>query len=285
MDNAELLENYARRLSSKGKTRKLYLNYAQDFLDYADGNFVRGTIDKYLVRLKRRKYSDGTINFIFRVVRTLFNRNNFEWPYNRGEAPRIREDKVQAPALHPNIIIRMIQAVKEEGNPDEKAFFTLSTTYGLRRVEMVGLSKGDVRIKDKTIYIATAKGGQDRFHIMPEEIIPYLKQYDFDNKKSEQFMFTLWYLIEHRIGLRHIDRVGWESVRRTLTTMLLDKRLPEPTVRSFLRWKQPTSSYTSYPYSAVKFVGREGESLKVVGKALDVDNEVFKVHPFIEHWR
>lgn len=286
MDNAELLGNYSRRLSSRGKTRKLYLHYAEDFLDYAGGNFDKETIDKYLVHLrKKHKYSDSSINFIFRIIRTLFGRNNLEWPYRGGEAPQIREESIQAPALAPDIIGEMIQAVKKDGEPYEKAFFALSTTYGLRRIEIMKLSQGDVRIKDKTIYVATAKGGQDRFHMIPEEILPYLKQYNFDSKISEFKLLTLWYRIEYKIGLKHIDRVGWESVRRTLTTMLLDKRLPEPTVRSFLRWKQRTSPYRPYPYSAVKFVGREGEFLKVVAEARDVDNKVFKVHPFIKYWR
>jgi len=285
MNNTQLLAQYSRMLSSKGKTRSLYVRHAEDFLEYADGKFGRETIDKYLVHLrKKHKYSDSSINFVFRIIRTLFGRNNLEWPFKRGEAPQIREGKVQAPALHPDIIIRMIQAVKEKGDPGEKAFFALSTTYGLRGIEMRRLSQRDVRIKDRVIHIATAKGGQERFHIIPNGIIPYLKQYNFDNQISESALFALWYRIEHRIGLEHIDRVGWESVRRTLTTMLLDKRLPEPTARSFLRWKQRTSSYTSYPYSAVRFVGRDEEVIEVVGEARNVDREVFKVHPFIEYW-
>lgn len=285
MSSTQLLAQYSRMLSSTGKTRTLYLHFAGDFLDYADGDFSKETINKYLEHLRRKhKYSDGSINFAFRVIRTLFSRNNLEWPYRRGESPSIREGKVQAPALHPNTIIRMIQAVKEKGEPDEKAFFALSTTYGLRRTEMLRLSQLDVRIKDRSIHIATANQGQERYHLIPEEIIPYLKQRNFDNNITEFALLVLWYRIEHRIGLKHIDRVGWESVKRTLNTLLL-RQLPALIVMSFLRWKQRTSPFMPYRYSAVKFVGEEGESIKGVGEALDVDNEVFKAHPFIEYWR
>ncbi len=284
MNNIELLENYSKRLGSTGKTRSLYLRYASDFLAYAAGNFERETIDKYLARLRRQKYSDGSVNLIFRIVRTLFSRNDIEWPFNRGESPLIREDRIQAPALAPDIIEEMIQAVKKGGKPEEKAFLAISTTYATRRIEMVELSAEDVNIKDRTIHIATAKHGRERTHIIPEVIVPYLEPYDFDNKRSESELFTLWYRIEYIIELEHTNQVGWHSVRRTLNTLLLD-HLPEATVMSFMRWKQRTSSHMPYRYSAQRFVGRDGMSTKVVGKALDVDSKVFEVHPFLEFWK
>ena len=284
MNNTELLENYSRRLGSTGKNRVLYLRYAGDFLKYADGNLNREAIDKYLARLKRQKYSDGSINLIFRVVRTLFGRNGIEWPFGRGESPQIREDRVQAPALDPDVIGEMIKKVKEEGEPDEKAFLAISTIYATRRIEMTELSTKDVNIRDRTIHIATAKHGRERTHMIPGEIIPYLEGYNFNEGTSEFDLFTLWYRIEYRIGLEHIDRVGWHSVRRTLNTLLLDD-LPEMTVMSFMRWKQRTSSHMPYRYSAQRFVGREGMTTKVVGEARDVDSKVFAVHPFLGYWR
>ncbi len=284
MSNAEILENYTKRLGSSGKTRSLYIRYASNFLEYAGGEFDREKIDKYLVRLGRQKYADGSINLIFRIIRTLFSRNDIEWPYNRGESPQIREDRIQAPALDPDIIGEMIQAVKTEGEPSEKAFLAISTIYATRRVEMVGLVMDDVNIRDRTIHITTAKHGRERTHMIPEEIVPYIEGYDFDVGRSESEIFTLWYSLEYRIGLDHTHRVGWHSVRRTINTLLLDN-LPEATVMSFMRWKQRTSSHMPYRYSAQRFVGRDGMSTKVVGAARDVDSKVFEVHPFLEYWR
>lgn len=288
MDNAELLQNYEKRLGSKGKTKNLYLRYAKDFLNYADGNFDRETIEKFLSRLKvkgtHRKYSDGSVNFVFRIIRTLFSRNNIEWPYNRGESPQIRESKVNAPALHPNLIGNLIVAVKDQGAPDMRAFLALSTVYGLRREEMAELTQDDVNLRDKTIHVSTAKHGRERTHMIPGDILPYLRGYDFNQAITVNNLFVLWYRIESLVGLRHTDQVGWHSIRRTLNTLLL-RQLPEATVYGFLRWKQATSSHMPFRYSAVKFVGEEGETTEVVGEALDVDTEVFKVHPFLEYWR
>ena len=204
--------------------------------------------------------------------------------FRRGESPIIREDRIEAPALDPNIIGEMIMAVKKEGEPDEKAFLAISSTYGTRRTEMVQLTQADVNLKGKTIHIATAKHGRERTHLIPEVIVPYLNEYNFDTDRSEFSLFTLWYRLEYRIGLEHTDQVGFHSIRRTLNTILLD-HLPEARVMSFLRWKQRTSSHMPYRYSAQRFVGREGLTTKVVGEAKDVDTKIFEVHPFLKYWR
>ncbi len=287
MENTKLLEKYAKRLGSKGTNRNFYLKVAGDFLEYAGGNFERETVDGFLAKLKKKKhYSEGSVNLIFRVIRTLYNRNNLEWPFAQGDAPQIREDSVQVPALHPNTIMRLIEKARASGEPDERAFLALSTTYALRRIEMVELGEKDIRIKDQTIHIATAKHGRERTHMIPDAILPYLEGYDFDDQKLSQFSLTLlWYRLERSIGLDHINRVGWHSIRRTVNT-LLARKLSENTVKAFLRHKQATSSNMTYRYSAVRFVGEPEDMVEVVGGALQADLEVFAegVHPFIDYW-
>ena len=130
MNNEEILRNYERGLASSGKTRSLYIRFAGEFLDYAEGDFSREKISKYLENMRHKKNrdgtlkSDGTVNFAFRVVRTMFSRNNLDWPFRRGEAPNIREDNIQAPALHPLTTIKAIQAVKEGEYPAEAVSYT-----------------------------------------------------------------------------------------------------------------------------------------------------------------
>lgn len=292
MNKEECLERYSRSLGSEGKTRGLYIRYATDFLEYSNGNFDREVIMKYLERIRRKsKYSDGSVNFIFRVIRTLFNRNaallateGIEWPFRRGETPQIREKNVQAPALNPITIGRMIKASREKGNIAEQTFLALSSTYGLRRIEMINLNPKDVNLKDKVIHIATVKHGRERSHIIPEEIIPILKTYDFERVMSEFTLLGIWYLIEYRIGLKHISRVGFHSIRRTLNT-LLARQLSDITVKSFLRHKQRTSSDMTYRYSAITFVGEAEDVTELSSDSYTVDQEVFSVHPFLEHWR
>ncbi len=297
ISNAELLSRYEKRLGSKGSTRNHYLRYVNDFLEFKEeieGDLDRETILGFMNHLKHaHAYSEGSINLVFRIIRTLFKRSELllyqegiEWPFAHGEAPTISEDAIVAPALHPKTIIRMIKAVREYGDLAEMAFLALSSTYGLRRVEMIGLTNKDVRIKDRTIHIATAKHGRERTHVIPEEIIPFLRGYNFDQKISEFFLFTLWYRFEYRIKLQHTPQVGFHSIRRTVNT-LLARKLPDITVKSFLRHKQKTSADMTYRYSAITFVGEEEDTKEVVGGALLADTDVFAegVHPFVEYWR
>ena len=287
MDNAKLLEKYARRLGSVGANRNAYLKVAGDFLDFANGSTERETILAFLEKVKKKKnYSQSSLNLVFRVIRTLFNRNDIEWPFAQGEAPRIREESMNVPALNPVTIIRMIEAVKTSAEASWKAFLALSTTYGVRRIEMCQLKNKDIRIKDMTIHVETTKHGRERTHILPDSIVPYLEGYDFDQEISEFSMTLIWYRLEQLIDLDHIDRVGWHSIRRTVNT-LLGKKLPELTVKSFMRHKQATSSNMTYRYSAVKFVGEPEDTVEVVGGAAQTDQDVFAsgVHPFVDYWR
>jgi integrase len=282
--NEEILENYTRRLSCTGALRAQYIRYAVEFLDYAGGEITREKVLSYVEKQRRKGQSDGTVNFKFRQIRTIFSRNNMEWPFNRGEAPQIRENKVNAPALDPEVIIEMIEAVKKKGQVDERFFLALSSTYGVRRTELRNLIPGDILLKDRVLHIATAKHGRDRNHMIPEQIVPYLEAYEFsETTVSDFYLLGVWYRLENMVGMEHTNRVGFHAVRRTIDTMLL-RSLPDATVSSFMRWKQRTSSSMSFRYSAQTFVGKGGPTTKVTGESLETDKLVFEVHPFIKYW-
>ena len=281
----ELLECYEAGLGGSEQGRKQYLSYATKFITFAAGKPpTRVTIDSYITYLQKKGYKDGSIDFAFRIVRALFKRNKLDWPYRRGEAPVIREDKINAPAIDPCIINDMISIARQgKMTSTEAALLALSTTYGLRKGELLELETEDVLISDSVIHIATKKHGRFRSHVIPPEITPYLECHDF-HKLSERELLVIWYRLESYIGLPHFSQVGWHSVRRTLTTLLGDV-LPNNVIGNFMRWKHGTSSDMVYRYSATTFVGREGPQTKVTGEAKTVDMKVFAVHPWLPKWR
>lgn len=278
----EVLDRYEKGLS-RGRNYSTYIGYAADFIRYSEGNLDRETVLRYVRKLEAKGYTAGTINLIFRTIHTVFSRNKIDWPFRRGEAPQIREDQVNAPALMPDLVGEMIVKTREKHDPLECCFLALSTTYGLRREEMVNLTAEDVNTRDHTIHIATLKHGRDRTHVIPELIVPYLQSHDFSQAISMFTIFALWYRIEQNVGFRHLNQVGWHSIRRTLSTML-SKQLSQNTVDSFLRHKQRTSTNMAFRYSAIQFVGKEGTTTEVVGEAFTVDQDVFRVHPFLQYW-
>jgi integrase len=275
------LVKYERGLGSKGNTRTHYLKYAKEFLEHSNGRRDRQAVDDYLAYLERtRHYSGGSLNLVFRIVGTLFRRNGWEWPFRHGEAPVVHEDEVNAPALDPADIVVMIRA-RDKLDEQERSMLALSTTYGLRRVEMVGLRREDFR--GETIFISTAKHGRERMHIVPPEISPFLEDYSFPTVTAYD-LFACFRRIEYKSGLEHIEGVAWHSIRRTLLTLLGD-HLPEMVVASFLRWKQRTSAIMPFRYSAIRFVGSSGTRMVTLGESRTVDEKVFQVHPFVKEWQ
>jgi integrase len=288
----KLYDHYESRLASKGFNRTQYLKWVKAFLEYCEGsdfkaeaNFqdedaVRSKIQEYFVKLKRQ-YGDGSLGTIWSILRAFFNRNHLEWPFGKGEAPSQSEDKKQHPALDPELVKEIILAVREKGSPEEQAFLALSTTYGLRRGELLALTPEEFKLKDRIIYVATLKHGRARSHLIPEEIIPYLEGYDFSQRISLSTLAILWYKIEDKAGLTHYPRVGFHSIRRTLNTVL-ERDFKGEEIKTFLRHK--SGNDMTMAYTATKFITREGATNKLAAVLSDLDKRVFEVHPFLPAW-
>ena len=96
----DLLQKYASNLPDSS-SRNQYVSYARNFLDSADA-LDKESINKYLAKLKKQGKSAGTINFTFRVLRTLFNVNKLDWPFRRGESPQIGQRDEYSRPLTPS---------------------------------------------------------------------------------------------------------------------------------------------------------------------------------------
>lgn len=300
----EMLDIYKNHLASTGKDRKRYIDFVQKFLAYADGKYDRETVDGFIKNEKRKHhYSDGTVNLEFRVIRTFFGRNKLDWPFNKGEAPVIHEGDVNQPAIDPEegrILIQKMRAA-DSGHPviaAAQTFLAISSVYGLRRTEMVNLRSKHINIPDRTLFIETLKHGIERYHLIPEPVIPYLEQYDFDVPRSENFIFILWYQIEYIAGVTsHVHGMNWHSFRRTIRTSLKDNGVPDPDIEYFLNHKTATSSNMALRYSATKyasmFAPKGSKKASVRGSVLIPDQKIFeqdedgeyKYHPFVGDWR
>lgn len=286
MNKTELLEKYASNLAGS-KNRNHYLSYAGDFLDHADG-LNKESVVKYAERLRRRKRSAGTINFAFRVVRRLFVVNGIEWPFLRGEAPPIGQRDEYKPALDPELIKIMIDKAKSgKLATDEAAFLALSTTYGLRREEMLDLKPEDVDLINNMIFIATIKHGRQRYHLVPQEIKKYLEAHDFSARYSLTGMGQVFWRIVNNSGLEQLKehRLGWHAIRRTVLSVLHTAGLDPFSVHQYLRWKGGAEGDLAMDvrYHATSFIGLQGT--RVVALEAEGDKDIFAKHPLLAMWR
>lgn len=286
-----LLKKYKDNLDNP-KTQNHYLKYAQDFLDKTTG-FDRASMDSYIKELEKSN-KPGTVNFTFRVIRRLFKVNESEltkdgitWPYRPGEAPTIGERDEYRPQLSPHIIEMMITAAKNSKLfPDEQCFLALSTTFALRRGELVNLQADDINLRSNAIYIATLKFGRARYHLIPPEIKPYLEAHDFNQRYGEATMSQMLKRILRKSGAGTIkdDDLGWHAIRRAVFTGLINNGVNPMAARVFMRWKSASGDMAM----PSRYYGNAVVDLEQVEPVLEEakgDEKIFENHPFLPFWR
>lgn len=278
----EMLRKYSASLSSDAHTRALLLSFCEDFLEqirYRDLN--RPAVIYYMKYLRDVKgYSDNSINLKWRTLRRFFIVNGLEWPFTRNEIPRVRESEVYAPAIHPEIIKKFIGlAHAGELTQAEAALLALSTTYGHRRAELASTEKQDVDVHSGMLLVKTVKHGRERWHLIPDEIVPWVESYDFPNL-TEDKVHRVYLSLEEKAKMKHIEATGWHSIRRTLVT-LVGSYCSQLEVHKFFRWGDMAMEQK---YTAVRFVGLEEESHEPVIAVSQIDVKVFAQHPFLKLW-
>jgi integrase len=269
----QLLDRFRNDIPSWRSKSTLYRypNLVENFVDCVGvkERYNRADVLKFLNLLISEGKSKSYVRWVTYVLRRFFKSLDIEFPLSSDEfPPSPSEADIKAPVISRDALVQLIKAVKESGTSRMKAYLALSTTYGLRRGEMVKVEPSD--IKDGRIVIHTLKGGSPRVHIIPEEINVYLSGYGFETI-HEQTLIYLFPQMQELAGLAHNDREGFHSIRRRLVTDLLDARVPIHFVYSFMRWKMSPRLGTMGIYTRPD----PGE----------VDRAVFKVHPYLGLWR
>ena len=286
MDKYKLLEVYAENLSNAVK-REEYLRAAKQFLDSARGP-GRKHIEDYITSLKEKGYKPGTVNLHFRVIRRLYAVNNKHWPFKRGEAPVMKQRDEYRPQVSVAIIQGMIEAAKAGRlYPEQRTFLALSTIYGMRRTEMSNVRAKDVNLRKDSLYVATLKGGRERYHLIPPEINPVLAKHDFNVFYCPSTMGRMFRRILAMSGYRELKdvKMGWHAVRRALTMGLVDAGVSVLMLQIFMRWQGGVNEGMEMP---ARYYGNvvitTGESEPVLQEAR-VDEQIFEKHPFLPFWR
>lgn len=283
MNKAELLSKYESNLAGS-KNKNHYLSYARAFVDYAD-SLDKENVDNYIKKLKRQGKAPGTLNFAFRVVRRLFAVNGLEWPFRRGEAPEVTGD--DKPGLSPNIIKVMIDAAKNNDlSCDEACFLAISTIYAVRREELCRVRPKHLNYKSNLIFIDTIKGGRKRWHSIPPEIMPYLKNHDFSHEYSVTAMSQMFWRIVNKCKVEELknERAGWHNIRTSVVTLLHRSGLDPFLVHAFMRWRGAEKEFAmDVRYDATSWIDLDGKT--VIAKEAQSDKEVFKKHPVLKLWR
>jgi integrase len=153
--------------------------------------------------------------------------------------------------------------------------FSLSTTYGLRRTEIIKLKKEDIDIERRTIKITALKSVESKYlHKIPDEIVTYLETYlskiDKVNALQPQTLNALFDRVCHDAGIQLRPRLGFHSIRRSLVTELRKRDVPKDVVETFMRWTPLIKSMVD---------------VYDIKDRQNVDERIFNVHPFLQLWK
>ena len=259
-----------------------YMSVATKFLTWLGDRIPPDEMDARRYFLKRREdgMGEGSLRSTFTALKKLYQANRWEWPFTSDDRP-------EAP-----LETEMVGFTKEEieeliRNRDlyskaEVFYLAIATIYAPRRIELARIKKR--HIKGNTIYLDTAKHGEKRTHLIPDEILPYIESY----RPRQHNVSSLSAMFERicKKGLsQEKDGYGWHSFRYPLATLLpgalakADK--PLTYIGYFLRWSRRSTG--------AKFLGTQmgGEYAKPELLSSDpffVDREVLEVHPFLPLW-
>ena len=235
---------------------------------------------RYFLHRRDEGISEGSLRTTFAVLAKLYKANHWDWPLESGDRPEAPSE-TNAPAFTREEVEQLIQK-RELYSKGECFYLAIATIYAPRRIELARVKKQ--HIKGNTIFIDTAKGGEKRTHLIPDEILPYIEGYH----PKEHSVRALTFMFDRicKKGLEENKRdYGWHSFRRTIDTLLpialakADK--PLTLVGYFLRWSRKSIG--------TRFLGTPMGGVYARPEVMNsdpffVDKEVFAVHPFLPLW-
>jgi len=275
----ELLHQVSEELAGSSQhTIRQFASIISRFYDFSGGSFTRAHVVKYIKHLEKGGYSPGTRKMHFRVLKRAFEIANklestIEWTFGKRVPAEVaiadvpwEQNKI---AFSRDEIKAVIQVAREAKlNGAAAALVALSTTYGLRRVEMADLDSDALNLKTKRLRVFTRHGSRIREHLIPDAIISYLKHYE--PLRSEFKLSQLFHEIERASGLPKRYGTGWHSIRRSLVNALVGAGLDKLAIYNFMRWELK-----------VQF-GMLGTYFTETPEL--VDRKIFEKHPFLEFW-
>ncbi|MCF6277050.1 MAG: tyrosine-type recombinase/integrase [Candidatus Magasanikbacteria bacterium] len=169
------------------KTRKAYLLYIKQYLDFAkkyDLKNKKEAIEKFLLEKVEQKKSPQTINLALNSVKFFYkevlkNNESIDLKFTK------RSKKL------PIVLSRkeIQEILKSLSNQKYKLAITLAYAGGLRISEVQNLKVQDLDLEELIIHIKNAKGKKDRITVFPEKL-----KADFQNliagKKINDFIFN-----------------------------------------------------------------------------------------------
>ncbi len=237
--------------------------------------YTRADITAFLAHLRKRGLLTSTIDKDLKTLKLLSEIQHWGQGPQGSDFPklslkRVSPDEIRRTILSKETIGSMISLGKQDILTNiECCFLALATTYGLRRIEMVRLNPPSFP-DDHHIIIDTAKGGRRTTHQIPPSIAPYLKCFKHYEADSLTHMF---HRIAGKCGIDTGAGYGYHSIRRSLATELILSEASALNVLRFMRWSDAS---TRGEFGMLAIYAKKDQAR--------IDEDIFKIHPFLPFW-
>lgn len=230
-------------------------------------SYTRTDVTAFLVYLRKKGLLQSTINKDLKAIKLLAQIQGWEFP--KLSLRKVAKDEVRRTILSKNVVCSIINLGRRGLLSDtELCYLALSTTYGLRRVEMARLDPSS--FSHNRLLVNTAKGGTKTKHLIPPQIAPYLTHFKPYGAAS---LTTMFHHIARKCGLDTRSGYGWHSIRRALATELILSDASALNVMRFMRWSE---SSTQGEFGMLAIYSKRDQER--------IDKAIFMIHPFLPSW-
>ncbi len=179
-------ENLLKLRNYSPKTRKSYLLYIEQYLDFSKKHDLKNkkeAIEKFLLKKVEKEKSPQTINLALNSVKFLYR--DVLKDKEKIDLKFAKRSKKLPVVLSRKEIEKILKNIS---NQKYKLAITLSYAGGLRISEVQNLQIKDINLEELTIHLKSAKGKKDRITIFPEKLKNDLQNLMI-GKKASDFVF------------------------------------------------------------------------------------------------
>lgn len=291
-----LTEIYKEVADKKPETKKQMIRQAKRIMELIGlrNEYGEDAWNDLKAEMNERGWKKNYQRYNFYCLKLMARATKSNWPWYLKPPKKPQKREVIHPVMPSDTLQRAIQR-KKMYEPRERFCLALSSTYGLRQIEIRNVRREHIDKDKHQITIHTAKGESKRIHVVPEPIRGVL--YNFNPAahipRSRTGLSRIFHSIFDPISKRirnsrgydaeDPDPWGFHSIRRRLNTDLGSMRgengkpvFTEDEVVDFMRWEKPKKTMF-HPY----FHGTE--ELKKEDK-LALDRRIFAKHPYLKYW-
>jgi integrase/recombinase XerD len=235
-------------------TQRNYLRMVDNLAKYFNRSpeeLGESELKEYLLYLMRERHlSEGTLRFYVAAFKFLYRTTlKREWAVEKIQYPRA---KSKLPVVLDISEVESLFSVTK--NLKHKAILMITYSSGLRVSETASLKLTDIDSKRMMVRINQGKGGKDRYSILSQTTLEYLRQYWkkyrpakwlFDGQKKDDHITThsiqlMFYAAKKRAGIT--KPVSVHSLRHSFATHLIEAGTSLHHVQLLLGHRSPTTT-------------------------------------------